>query len=370
MFVAARLIGQTIQTLPPFEPNFPDTAALGNAVVASARGFESLYSNPAGFAQGKPSFTVVAAAPTLGLQPTAANFERLARAWSSPGTADSALGPLFVGGGFGFNAAVGMGYSGSGLGLGLVLGEQTSGSSPTDVRSHATLAFIGGMGIPIGKHLLVGGAVRPMFQVLVPDASMTDLLSFLRATTTSDLNTSSLYGVGVALDLGAIVNTGAVSYGVAVTDIGGTRLSFAEDTLGSLASSLGAGGGLPNGRSVSLTYMVPMRATLGVAFHPRVGRGRSFVPSIEIDYTYRFDPNEMLRLPTSTELLDGFHAGIDLGLFSLLHLRAGYEYGRVSGGVGMDLPGFHIDALAFRQVASSDISGPSRGISAGVSIRF
>lgn len=369
--VTAHATAQTTQTEPPFEPSFPNSSSVGNAIVASAEGFESLYANPAGFARGKPSFTIATVAPGLDLVPTGPNLERLSSAWDSPSNAGDTLAPLFAANGFGGSVAAGLGYSGSGLGLGLLLDGRSWGSSSSDMSANATIAFIGGMGFNVGKHLVLGGAVRPMLRVNVPVLSADELFSFLHQPATAASSVLSLYGFGVALDFGAIADYGALSYGLTVSDIGNTRLYYAQDSLSGLISSIGSGNGLPTGQPVADSYMIPMQATFGIAYHPAVGkRGRLFDPRIELDYVYRFDPGQMLRAPTTTELLDGIRAGADLRLFSFFHLRMGYEYGRVRGGVGIQFPGFQMDAMVFQQVAPSGFAGSTSGILAGVSIRF
>lgn len=368
--LAAHLTAQTVRSEPPFQPLFPSSLAVGDALVASAQGFDSLFSNPAGFARGKPSFTLATAAAGLFAPPTATNFDLLRTAWSSPATAAKTLGPLFDGGGFGASSAVGIGYTGSGLGLGLVASSEMWGAAATDMQATTTVAFIGGMGFNIGKHLVVGGDVRPMFRVRVPTAPIGDLLTFVQNPTSAGSGVASLYGVAVGLDLGAITTFGPFSFGLAVTDIGGTNFYYAQDSLGALALSLQSGGGLPAGQAVSGSYVVPMQATAGVAYHPDLGRTSTFFdPRFEIDYAYRFDPNAG-QVASSTLLLDGLHAGVDVGLLSFLHLRAGYQFGRVSAGVGMTLPGFQIDTEGFQQVVPTVHTGPTEGVSAAISIRF
>lgn len=367
----AHVAAQTVQLEPPFVPAFPSSTAVGDALVASAQGFESLYTNPAGFVTGKPSFTIASVASGLSLLPGNDSFARFGSAWSSPATAPAELAPEFSPNGFGGTVAAGLGYTGAGLGLGLLLGGQTWGSSPANMSANATLAFVGGMGFSLGKHLALGGAVRPMLRINVPGISVSDLFSYLKGQTTAGATATALYGVGVALDFGAIAHFGSLSYGLALTDIAGTRFAYAQDSLLALTSSMASGNGLPTGKSVPDSYTIPMRATLGVAYHPDLGKAsRFFDPTLEVDYSYRFDPGQMLRTPTSTELLDGIHAGADLRILSVFHLLAGYQYGRVSGGLGVHLPGFHIDAMAFQQVAPSDSAASSHGVSAGVAIRF
>ncbi|HUX21498.1 MAG TPA: hypothetical protein VMW69_09670 [Spirochaetia bacterium] len=363
--VASSLAAQTIHVEPPFEPAFPSSRALGDSIVASAQGFESLYTNPAGFAIGKPSLTLVSGAGGLSPMPTTAGLQNLGSAWADPASAPRLLGPS----GFGATIAAGIGYAGSGLGLGLIIGGETWGSDY--LNSQTTLAFVGGMAFPVGDHFFFGGAIRPMVRVEVPSLQAGDLFTFLRNPRSSGIDAQSLYGFGVALDLGGIAQYGPFSYGLAVTDIAGTRMYYAQDSLNALASSLLSGGGLPNGQTLSDAYTIPMQATAGLSYHPNLGRAASFFdPKLEVDYAYRFLPGDLLKVPTNTDLLDGIRAGVDLRLLSFFHLRAGYEYGRLSAGAGVQLPGLQIETELFERVAPSNISGPDQGASAGISIRF
>lgn len=371
LFTVAHVGAQTVQAEPPFVPAFPSSRAVGDALVASAQGFESLYTNPAGFALGKPSFTIASVAPGVYLFPGNDSFERLGSAWSSPESSDSRLAPDFSPNGFGGTMAAGIAYTGAGLGLGLLLGGQSWGRTPSNMSANVTLAFVGGMGFSLGQHFVLGGAVRPMLRVNVPDITVSDLFSYLKGRVSAGASVPALYGVGVALDFGAIARFDSFSYGIALSDIGGTRFAYAQDSLQSLTTSITGGNGLPTGKPVSDSYIIPMRATLGVSYHPKLGTtSRFFEPTLEIDYSYRFDPARMLKSPTGLELLDGIHAGADLRILSVFHLFAGYQYGRVSGGLGVHLPGFWIDTMAFQQVAPSDSAAASQGVSAGIAIRF
>ncbi len=368
-FATVNVAAQTVQAEPPFEPAFPTTRAQGDAVVASASGFESLYANPAGFAIGKPSFTLLSIAPGLAPIPTSSSLERLGAAWSRPQDAAASLGPSLLTDGFGSTVAAGIGYTGSGLGLGLIMGGETWGSA--SLNTQITVSFVGGMAFNVGKHFSFGGAVRPMVRIDVPSMQVGELFSFLQDPAGSGVATPSLYGFGVALDVGGIAQYGPLRYGLAVTNIAGTRMYYAQNSLHDLASSVLGGAGLPNGQTVSTDYVVPMQATFGVGYHPKLGRVATFFdPTVEVDYAYRFDPVNMLKTPTSLDLIDGIRAGLDLRLFSFFHLRAGYEYGRLTGGAGVDLPGFQVGVQLFEQVSPSSHYGPSRGASAGISIHF
>lgn len=367
--VAAHVTAQNVQSAPPFAPAFPETSSVGNAAVASASGFDSLYLNPAGFVHGKSSFTLATASTGLFLPPSLENLSRVGGALSSPASGRSELAPIFDAGGFGGTAAAGIGYTGSGLGLGLLFDGRVWGATPATMEAHATIAFVGGMALRLSDHLSIGGDVRPMLRVHVPLASIDQLLAFADNPKSSPV--PALYGIGVGLDLGALATYGPLTYGFALNDIGGTSFYFAQDSLGALTSSIASGNGLPTGNPVSDNYIIPMRATLGVAYHPDLGSlARVFDPRLEVDYSYQFAPGGSFSVPTPAQFLDGVHVGVEVGLLSVLDLRGGYGLGRLSGGVGLRLPGFEVDVGGFQQVAPSAQAGPAQGISAAATIRF
>ena len=109
-----------------------------------------------------------------------------------------------------------------------------------------------------------------------------------------------------------------------------------------------------------------MNVTMGVAYHPDVGRTVSIVdPRFEVDYHYAFG-----QTPASPLL--GLHAGADLRFLSLVDLRAGFNQGYFTFGAGIKLLFAQLDAAYFTRPGSLTGSGaaPNTGLATSLSISF
>jgi hypothetical protein len=116
--------------------------------VANAHGYNALFHNPAGFAGQEGSFTVLSSSAWVYANPCH-SFQALGN--SDPSTLISFVEDESSTGGFGFSE--GIGYVGKGVGIGAVLNVDSYLWGPTTLgavgRMDATLAFIGGVALPI-----------------------------------------------------------------------------------------------------------------------------------------------------------------------------------------------------------------------------
>lgn len=377
--LVSRLAAQAAEYDPFFEPQFAASQAAGNAGIASGTGFDSLYLNPAGLVAGKPTFTVTSADLGLFFLPTRDAMARAAAAWDNPGSSSTVLAPFGREAGFGGGASFGIGYTGSGLGLGLIAAGELyappTGGSLGNASARASFAFVGGLGFKLGNHLSIGGDLRPMVRVEVPSAPVGNLLAALENSQRYGSAVPALYGVGVGLDLGARLTYPSFSYGIALRDVGGTTMFYEPVTLGSLAGALSSAS--PVGGSAGSQSTIPMALIAGVAFHPDLGAlSRIIDPTFEVDYQYSFiSPSLESTLSPRDLLLQGLRAGMDLRLARFLSLRAGYESGLASAGVGFHLAVVDIDATAFDRIvdltaAGLAAPGPQQGVTVGLTLHF
>ena len=379
VLVIARLAAQAATYDPLFEPQFAASQALGNAGIASGTGFSSLYLNPAGLVAAKPTFTLTSASLSSFFLPEGEALGRAAAAWEAPGSSGALLSPFGQAAGFGGGAALGIGYTGSGLGLGLIASSELyappTGGSLGDASARASLAFVGGLGFKLGSHLAVGGDVRPMVRIEIPSTPVGNLLAALQNSQAYGSSVPALYGVGVGLDLGARLTYRRFSYGLALRDIAGTTILYEPVTLSSLATAVGSAS--PIGGSTGIQATIPMSLIAGMAFHPDLGTlSRIFDPSFEVDYQYSFvSPSPLLSQSPASLLLEGLRAGIDLRLIRFLRLRAGYEAGLASAGIGFHLSFVDVDATIFSRVVEVAPPGltntaPEQGATVGLTLHF
>jgi hypothetical protein len=355
---------------------------MGGSIVASAHGYDSFFSNPAGYSRDQGSFTLLDATTWIYSRPD--ELAALA-AQSIAGTASSDAFPTFVidqvtKGGFGIGASMGIGYVGNGLGLGMVIIEdsmlygQTLGGARGDLI--ATVGFIGGLSVPLdvlGFKIHIGGDIRPMIRIHVPidSSNAFDMVTALQKGEDAFAALSSadaLYGAGIALDLGAIAELGWFTVGLSVRDLGGTQFKYDTNSFGTVSSTLGSQLRFPAGSTVTADqYVIPMDIAFGIGMHPTMGSFNRFVdPTIDVDL------HDLVGVFGGTRpVWTALHAGAELKLISLFALRAGLNQGYFTMGAGLKLFFLDLNFAIYTQELGAHIGDrPSSGASLNMAIRW
>ncbi len=362
-------------------PFSPAIMATGGAGGATASGYDSLFSNPAGFAAGSSSFTLAALQPWVYTLPERAMG--LASAFSgddSSGTIRDIVADDLASNGFGVGGSAGMGWVGSGLGLGFSMAFDSylydTGSGSLAGDSSLSVSAVLGYAVPIslGSSLLYLGAdVRPTVRI---DSSLSDAEAEAFLDSLAGLNdplgaisgSQARYGVGFAIDAGAILEMGRLSLGLSVRDLGGTRFAYESGSFGEALDDM-VGGKLPPD-SGDEEY-VPMKVNAGLSLQLFQGRIVSF-----------FNPVLYGEVRDATSFIDSLtegevspllytHCGADLELFGFLNLRAGLYQGYATAGLGIDLPLLDLQAAYFTRELGTDIGEkPSSGLTLEASLRF
>jgi hypothetical protein len=295
----------------------------------------------------------------------------------------SLINDQITGGGFGIGASTGIAYAAKGLGLGMVIVTDSYFWGPTllgmtgDVT--ATVGFMGGMSFPLqaGPFLIhVGGTLRPMVRIhtLLPNADALAMFMSLQAgdTLMTALGTANaVYGVGVALDVGAIAELGWFTFGLSIRDVGGTVFNYSIDDFATLATVFGSELRLPPGSTVADRYVIPMDVSLGVAFHPVFGKFNKVLdPTLHVDLT------NMVNVIGGAIAGDNsawtmVHLGAELRLLGVFSAWAGLNQGYFTFGAGLDLFVVDINASLFtRELGRYLGDRPSSGATLEVAIRF
>ncbi len=365
-------------------PKDARTMAMGGAFVAMSQGYQSLYGNPATYADRTPELTLLSVTPWVYVRPTTdtmALFQNMAASVSSgssnPADVIDPLSDLITDNGFGGGMSVGLGWVGKGLGLGII------GSGEAYVRGDTLLGATGrldgqiaaivGVGAPLQLgpfRVQVGGDVRPYLRATGPIVG-TDLLGLMTGTQTdgtTPFDAMSIpvdLGFGLAVDLGARMDFGTLaSVGLAVRDIS-TRQNFSQTTLGDVLDSLG-GGALPAGTTTE--YPLYPNVTLGASLSPIPVRLRNLV-----DVTLIAE----IQDPVNVYLDHGsiwnvFHAGVETNLLGgLFALRGGVNKGWLSLGAGFHLLLMQVNVAVFtEELGPRPGDQPRTGVSMEAAIRF
>jgi hypothetical protein len=366
---------------PPFVPLSPTVMGQGGAAVATAHGYDSFFYNPAGFSRGKRELVIPGTTMWVYSRPDALLSFALDAFSAPPAPADivNLVGSQVTGGGFGVGGSAGIGFVGEGLGLGMAVMVDSLLRGPTllglagDLTG--TLCFIGGLAGPLelGKlKLHIGVDIRPMLRFHVP-LTNADAISLVTALGsggnlfTAIGTANAVYGVGIGLDAGAILELGPLLVGVSVRDFGGTRFQYATETVSSILGTLQGSGRLPVGSAVSDTYVTPMDVAAGIAFHPRLGKAsKIFDPSLQIDCQ---DIVGIIRDGRSPWTM--LHMGVDIRLFSFFSLRAGLDQGYLTFGTGLKIFFFDLNAAVFTRELGTHLGDiPNSGATLEIALRF
>lgn len=365
----------------PFIPMSPEVMAQGGSFVAAAHGYNSLFYNPAGFAEKGGSVTLVTFNPWLYSNP--ARAYSILKGMSNPGTGMfELLNDQLTSGGFGVGASMGIGITGRGLGLGAVFIMDSYLYGPTMLGIEGdltgTLGFIGGLALPInlfGLNFKFGADVRPMVRIHAPLPNK-DALGLIMSLAgggdvMASLNSATAYhGFGLGLDLGASLTIGPIKAALSIRDLAGTRFYYSENSFKEVADSFAANGSFPTGTEVSQSdyeYVIPMNISGGVEFHPDLG-----VLSFLVDPSVHADLQDLIGVirdkRTPWTLL---HIGSEVKLLRIFKLRAGFNQGYITMGGGIKLLFLDINAALFTRELGKHLGDrPNSGVTVETALRF
>lgn len=365
------------QTLDAAAPKDARSMAMGGAFVAMSDGYQSLYGNPAAFADKKAELTLISVNPWFYVKPTQTNiatFMNVAEPLSlgaAPPIAD--MTNLITDNGLGAGVSAGLGWVGKGLGLGLLGGGEAYLSGDSLFGASGTLdgqiAAVVGIGVPLklGPFLFqVGGDIRPYLR-MTGDIIVTELLGsvIVNPATFTPMNLEVDVGFGLAVDLGAKLELGQlVSVGLAVRDIS-TNQNYSTSTIGEVLAFLGAGN-LPPGDPAP--YTMSPNITLGASVTPIPVFLRTLV-----DLTVTAEIQDPLKvIADDSSIWNLFHVGAEADLLGgLIAVRTGINKGYLSVGAGLDLLIMEVNVAVFTEELGKNSGDQGRtGVSAEVAIRF
>lgn len=359
---------------PPFLPFCVDVMGMGEAFTANSKGYSSLFYNPAGFAMGDYSLTLVTASPWIYTDPL--TLFRLPG--MSGSVKEETISSEILSGGYGNGIHAGIGFVKNGLGLGASFIMDSYFSAEDNINNmtgnvHMTLGFILGYAHAFTFNniiLSIGGDIRPMARVYVPVPNTLALDIFESYVVDgADLfgilgNTSALYGLGIGFDAGVIIQFGNFKCGLSVRDMGGTQFDFRESPFNEVMNSLADSGIFPqDGVRPDGVYKIPMNISTGVSYHPDLGSLSEIVdPQIHLDFkdiaNVILEEKSLLLLP---------HLGLELALFDIVTIRGGFAEGYFSAGMGINVLFLDLN-LAFFTRENGDFPGEIPGSSSVIEL--
>ncbi len=371
----------------PFGWMSPEIMAQGGSYTAIASGYNSLMTNPAGFAMSRVVYNekvneagerVVekkrkGEITILGVLPwVIANPFTLVDDMSDGGAVKALLNQSKTNG-VGGGAQIGIAYVGHGFGFGLIttvdmLFPQSDSAIALIGDVSATAAFVGGYAHrfelgPVG--LSIGADIRPMWRVKLKDIDINTIFGAGSGEYLSSID--ALTGFAIGFDAGIIADWEFLSLGLSLRDIGHTRYLYSKSNAEKIKSSPFTGNEY-NG----LDYITPMTMRVGIGIHPDFGRIRRFIdPKIHAEYVLPLINSDLVASYEKQSFWSNLNLGAEIKLFSFLSLRGGFSGGYLSAGLGIDMYVAELNAAIFsRETGSNAGSNQQMGASVEFAFRF
>ncbi|MFP4330991.1 MAG: hypothetical protein ACLFP6_09745 [Spirochaetaceae bacterium] len=347
----------------PFIPFNPEVLGQGGSFAAVAEGYNSFFTNPAGYALTEgaeatfpTSTTWVHAKPDAVLPMLAAvDGDNEDETGSTDEAVVNLLEEQLTTNGFGLGTSLGLGYIGERFALALNYGIDTyfyGRSFPLGLTGESTteLTFIAGYArnFYAGPVQIAAGAnLRPLLRVysLVNSDTTAALLTDFTGVETGTEGGSpfesidALNGWGVGVDAGVIARYRSFALGIQGRDLFNTRLRYSLNSAEQVLDALGQGG-LPASSRESIStgdYIIPMEISFGAAYQPDLGPLSNFVdPEIHAQLTDPFKLTDQDR-DNPRSFWTRLHFGTEVTLLNFFDLRMGLNQGYVTLGTGLDL---------------------------------
>lgn len=384
LMVVGFVFGQTTYDEKPIYPLSPEYMAQGGSFVSVAHGYNSFFTNPAGFARPGGSLTLLSAnlgvfadVPTFIDNPDSA-MQFLEVDFANIGGVLSLLSPHLKNG-FGPNATFGVGFAGRGLGLGLILNTDVYMNDTMTADADVTGELLVGLAFPIklgGTTLHLGGDIRPMVRASVKDVGVSQLVSLISSfsdETAAAPDISVYHGFGFAIDAGVIWEAGPLLVGASLRDIG-SRFVYNVTPSVDFVDFLATNTTLPVAGEASTVaaedvYAIPMSLSVGLGFNPDLGGFKYILdPTLHVEWKETFYATPPAVEPS---LLTKLHVGAEIKVLSFIKLRAGLNQGYLTAGAGLKLLFLDINAAYFsNELGPVAGSVRSSGVTVEGAIRF
>jgi hypothetical protein len=342
------LTAETMKYDAPLLWKAPELMAQGNSTTANVTGYNSLFTNPAGFRMKGGDLNLVTIQPTWAME----LFNFMADMEDPDKTEVEAILDQITSNGLGAGAQTSVGYVGRGLGLGGFMSvdaffprsESTLGARG-DI--YATAGMVAGYSLgfdALGWNWKVGADIRPMVRYLIDDVSITTITDLMGDSETPE-PVEYYQGFGMGFDFGVQANWRLLTLGMSLRDIGHTKFAY---TIGNL--DVDAGTLDDTGVEVTDTYAAPMTLRLGAAVHPKIPF-LSFLadPQVHAEVAIPLVNEDNYSDYNIGSFWTRLNLGADVTLLKMLSLRTGLNGGYLTAGAGLDLLFMEVNVAVFSQ---------------------
>jgi len=350
----------------PFKPISARTEGMGGAGVATAKGADSLFMNPATLAHGKFSLNMPSVSLTVFnvYDILDSDIPQIIETGGDDMPLNLAMEFLnkvvTAGRGELLTTDIGVSFTGGGFGLGVNVQEQlhttsSDGSLTNDkIFAEVNVAAPIGLGfrinlVPDVMSLDVGASVKFVYRAYTQKIGAVQLTSLFDSDDPAQAlmeNTLVTAGWALPIDIGVNLNL-PVGFRVSAVarNINGNFKMKNYSELGGWLNEMTALAGMDplyqddapeTTVGTENDMVIPWSLDAGLGWTPYIGN--ALRPSLAVDLT-----DVLGVIDGSKKLLDNASAGAELKLLSFLTARAGINKGYYSVGVGLDLLVAHVD---------------------------
>ncbi|GEM_PF-5279096 len=349
--------------LPVYQPFTPEVLAQGSSNVAVARGWNALFSNPAGFSrESNDSFYLVMNTSAFLRFQDISDFVGFIRDGSfdsfdifgpPPNPVLNFFSDLVTQNGIGMSETLGLGYISKGLALALVVDSNLYGKGESLMGTNAlftsSLAAIIGYSVAVpfffagepnldplltedgevdavapDMVLHVGGSLKIM-HYYYSEYSVLNLLSMLSGSAL-DMTHPVYTFPYFSLSLGTLLEWTNFTFGLSVNDAGngdpGDRLNGLDSVVSSFLFPT-------TGTKDTQVFILPMTVRAGFGWTPDFGEYKDVIsPKVHMEMRIPITGNK------TPSWLTWWHFGGEVVLVNFLSLRAGWSSGNLTAGAG------------------------------------
>ncbi|MCK5153058.1 MAG: hypothetical protein KAQ93_01750 [Spirochaetales bacterium] len=328
----------------------PASSALGGTHVTRNTGFSDLMNNPAGFYSAESEFSI--AEITMGLKGPVFDIANLIIS-EDLAEIPAMLQGIYVG--MDLLGPVSFGYVGEGLGFGIY------SNSYTTISSSGPLTIEG----IVGSEVILTGGYAMGIPIPAPETNQLDIGMLLKGSFKGELSfeKSALDIMDISLD------TFQTEPFYFITGIGvdlGLRYSYKNIiTLGLVGRDLYS----PTLRNVYLNVdefaaganpvdeingIVPFSLDFGIMYSPDFESKNLFISDIKVYLDYRDSLGFWLYPELAINPILNIGIGAEISMLSILNVRAGFNQGLLSAGLGLDLYYFKMNLAMFGTELSTE----------------
>lgn len=361
-----------------FRPISARIEAMGGAGIATARGNDSLFMNPATLAHGKFSLNLPVVSLTV-FNPYAILDSRIPEYIEAGGDSmpmDIALEYMnkivTAGRGEVVTTDVGFSFTGGGLGLGVNVQEQlhttsTDGQLANDkFIAELNVAAPVGLGfrlnlVPDVLSIDVGATAKFVYKAYTEKIGAPQLITILNSDDPAYAfmsETALAAGWAVPIDIGANINLPiGLRLSAVARNINAKYTMQDYSELGGWLNEMTEMAGMEpiytdqapaSTTTAAAEYVIPWTLDVGFGWMPYIGS--ALRPSLAVDLT---DVLGVIENPDT--VWNNLTAGAEIKLLSMLDIRGGINKGYYSVGVGLDLLVIHVDASYYWREFGVDI---------------